>query len=279
MGDIPNWSVPHRLTEKDNVMQRIYRFMVLIALAVTAVVCAVPAIADDGSTVILDYQPTANPVADRTVHLDVNKLDRDTHEFVKGAHLQIIDKETGEVKADWISDGTTQESARELDVDRNYILHEVEAPAGYEKAEDVEFILRSVNFETKGEVISGAQTSDGQTNAEFNNVSGDIETQAFVISLYDKASPAERTITETRERPSENNTQNQNEKQQQNTNTTKQTTSTQTTNVQSGTVTISTRSGGGSLTQTSDDTSYVPIIVIVVAAIGIIGFAIYKRRK
>ena len=269
-------------------MQRIYRFIVLLALAVATVVCAKPAIADDGSTVILDYKPTANPVADRTVHLNVNKLDRDTHEFVKGAHLQVIDKETGEVKADWISDGTTQASARELDVDRNYILHEVEAPEGYEKAEDVEFILRSVNFETKGEVISGAETADGETNAEFNNVSGDIETQAFVISLFDKESPAERTVTETRVRPSENNTQNQNEKQQQNTNTTnttsttnttKQTANTQKTNVQSGTVTTSTSSGGGSLTQTGDDTSYVPIIVIVVAALGIIGFAIYKRRK
>ena len=167
------------------------------------VVCALmPAWAlGEDSKVLLDYRPQSNPVADRTVHLNVNKLDRDTHEFVVGAHLQIIDKATGEVAADWTSDGTTQESARELDVDRPYILHEVSAPEGYEVAEDVEFILRSVNFETKGEVISGATTADGQPNAEFNNISGDIETQAFVISLYDKGTGVTRTVTERRESP------------------------------------------------------------------------------
>ena len=239
--------------------------------------CSSAAYAQNSGTVTLDYDPKANPVADRTVHIQVNKLESSSHEFVKGAHLQIIDKETGQVVADWTSDGTTQNSARELDIDKVYILHEVEAPAGYEKAADVEFILRSVNFETKGEVISGATTESGETNAEFSNVSGDIETQAFVISLYDKQSPAERTVTEQREREreTENNKTNNNTTTTQNSNTTNNQTTTKNTSTTSG----STTSGGGSLTKTSDDTSYVPIIVIGVIGIGVIAFAIYKRRR
>lgn len=266
-------------------MLRLRHITTFVLALFIACLLAVPSWAADGSTVVLDYRPTANPVADRTVHIDVNKLDSDTHEFVVGAHLQIIDKETGEIKADWVSNGSTQASARELDVDRNYILHEVEAPEGYEKAEDVEFILRSVNFETKGEVISGAETSDGKTNAEFNNVSGDIETQAFVISLYDKAVPGERTVTKTVERNNENQTQKENADQNSTSkgnSTTAGSTATKTTtttNTLSGGTANNTASGGGSLTKTSDGTSYVPIILIAMIGIGIIAFAINKRKK
>jgi len=75
-----------------------------------------------------------------------------------------------------------------------------------------------VNFETKGEVISGATTDDGETNAEFSNVSGDIETQAFVISLYDKELATEKVEKKTEERPNNTTNSNQNTTSNQQTN-------------------------------------------------------------
>ena len=249
--------------------------MALVAL-MGIVTLASPVYASDNAKVLY-YEPKKNDVADRTVHLNVNKLDSSSHDYVTGAKLQIINKETGDVVLEWTSGKSTENIDRQLDVDVVYILHEVEAPEGYEKAQDVEFILRSVNFETKGEVLSGAQTEGGETNAEFQNVAGDIETQAFVISLYDKAIPGERTITQKVERNREGQTQDQKQNSVENSNFTQ-------TSISSGTPANSSNTtanvtGGGPLTKTSDDTSYVPIIVIAVIAVGIIGFAIYKRRQ
>lgn len=173
----------------------------VMAVLATLFQTSVAYASDDESPQILDYRPSANPVADRTVHLNVNKLDSSSHEYVPGAKLQIVDKETKEVMIEWTSGTKAASIDRELDVDRTYILREVSAPEGYEKAKDVEFVLRSVNFETKGEVVSGEKTDDGETNAEFNNVSGDIETQAFVISLYDAQEMVEHTETRTETRP------------------------------------------------------------------------------
>lgn len=286
----------------------------------------------DEEPVRLYYEPKNNPVADRTVHLNVNKLDYNSHDYVKGARLQIIDKETKEVVVEWVSGEKTAEIDRELDVDRTYILREVEAPDGWEKAEDVEFKLRSVNFETKGEVLSGAETKDGKTNAEFNNVSGDIETQAFVISLYDNQEVVERTETRTEVRPNQNNVSNERHTSNNQTNSRTETvtreetrnrevteddvdevTETNTTNnvvttqnnvtrdnvvvrdnndvdTVDRTVTGYTENttayaantpqrGGGTLTQTGDNTSYVPIIVAGVVGVVVIGAAIYLRRR
>ena len=172
-----------------------------LAAAFASLILAVSVAFADDTPVVIPYDPPENPVADRTVHLNVNKLDANTHEYVKGAKLQVIDKKTKEVMIEWTSGEKTAELERVLDVDTPYILREITAPEGYEKAYDVEFTLRSVNFETKGEVSAGATTPDGDTNAEFNNVSGSIENQAFVITLYDAKEGVERTEKRIEERP------------------------------------------------------------------------------
>ena len=48
---------------------------------------------------VLDYDPTTtiNPVADNITRLNVNKLEKNSHDGVKGAHMAIIEKETGRV--------------------------------------------------------------------------------------------------------------------------------------------------------------------------------------
>ena len=231
---------------------------------------------------VLDYDPTEtiNPVADNITRLDVDKLEKGSRDPVKGAVLQVIKKETGEVIDEWTTDGTTHEIARNvegihgaLDIDTVYILREVSVPDGYEKAKDVEFIIHSDNFNTSGEILSGSE--DG--NAESGQIRGTGPEQAFVISLFDKATV---NVTEEEKRTREREVERQVEQEKQKAaQTTQVRSSTTSSGTSSGSGTTSSSSGGGSLTKTSDDTSYVPIIVIAILGIGVIAFAIYKRRK
>ena len=59
-------------------------------------------------------------------------------ELLSGARLQILDKD-GRVLDEWVS--TTEEHETLLS-DGTYILHEVEAPEGYDLADDVEFTVK-----------------------------------------------------------------------------------------------------------------------------------------
>ena len=164
-----------------------------IAAALMATIALVVALLAPGAAlayepdVYLDYEPTENPVADNVTRVLVNKLRKDTHEYVEGAHLVIYkESDPSTVVAEWISTGTAHEIARTLDVNTRYVLHEVSAPAGYGLAKDVTFELYSEDFNTTGKIISG-----GGTNAEFDIISGSGPEQAFVISLYDPIKPAE----------------------------------------------------------------------------------------
>lgn len=61
-------------------------------------------------------------------------------DLLNGAHMQILD-EKGKVYDEWISDGTSHMS-KGLSLDKELILHEVEAPNGYEIAEDIKFTVK-----------------------------------------------------------------------------------------------------------------------------------------
>ena len=74
--------------------------------------------------------------------VEVSKTDITTHEHIKGATMQIINKDNGKVVYEWISDGTTKLFER-VPVG-NYILHEEKAPenSGYLLANDIEFTVQ-----------------------------------------------------------------------------------------------------------------------------------------
>ena len=95
-------------------------------------------------------------VSDDITRIRVDKLDANTHEAVKGAKMQILVKETGEVVDEWTTDGTTHAFDKGLNVNVAYILHEVEAPEGYEKIADVEFFANEM--EGTGLTLVGAPT-------------------------------------------------------------------------------------------------------------------------
>ncbi len=121
-------------------------------------------------------------VFDEATYTEVAKVDTRTHEWVEGAELSIIEKDTGTVINSWTSGTTVEVLQGKLNVDTTYILREDKAPEGYAKADDVEFKIDQYGAV---EILSG--TSNG--NAEL---------QDATIRLYDTMLDAE--VVETVER-------------------------------------------------------------------------------
>lgn len=122
--------------------------------------------------IVLEYKDGAVGVQDEVTKLYVNKLDTNTREPVTGAVLQIIEKDTGTVVYQWTSGETTQGMERVLNVDTTYILREVTAPDGYDKAEDTEFIFDAYGNLT---VLSGADAEwVGDTTINLYNTKRDV---------------------------------------------------------------------------------------------------------
>ncbi|MBR3226692.1 MAG: hypothetical protein IKF78_15360 [Atopobiaceae bacterium] len=246
-----------------------------MAVLVVAAMVVVPGRAY-GETVLDVYPDTytpKNPVQDNITRLEVHKLEKGSRDPVKGAVLQVIKKDTGEVIQEWTSDGTENPHTIARNVDNNlqgaldvnveYILREVSVPEGYEKAKDVVFVIRSdENFNTSGEILSGAENG----NAESGQIRGSGPEQAFVISLFDEAT-VNVTDEERRRREAEKEKELEEQRQAE---TQKNTTTSSTTSSTTST---------GALTKTGDDTNYTPVIVIAVIGVAVIVGAIIWRRK
>lgn len=125
-------------------------------------------------------------VSDDITRLNVDKLDKDTHEQVTGASMAIIEKDTGTIVDEWVTDGSTHATDKKLDVNVVYILREMAAPEGYDVAQDTEFIVN----ETEGEGIT--------------ILSGDSAElyESYKLNLYDEAQPnnLETTVYKTKEK-------------------------------------------------------------------------------
>jgi len=118
-------------------------------------------------------------VSDDITRLHVDKLDKDTHEYVQGASMAIIERDTGTIVDEWVTDGSTHATDKKLDVNVVYILREMAAPEGYDVAQDTEFIVN----ETEGEGIT--------------ILSGDSAElyESYKVNLYDEAQPNNTTTT------------------------------------------------------------------------------------
>lgn len=149
-----------------------------IMAATLFLVCAfaVPAYAN----ISLDAPTT---VSDDTTHFSVNKLDADTHEYVSGAKMAIINEETGEVVDSWVTGKAVHTNEKVLDVGVVYILREIEPPEGYSAVDDVRFKVKR----TEGEGIEIVSQGEG---CEL--------TETYTVSLYDKAKPVENEIVLTK---------------------------------------------------------------------------------
>lgn len=123
-------------------------------------------------------------VYDEATYVEFNKLDTRNHEWVEGAKLSIVEKESGQVVNAWVSGKAPEVLQKALNVDTVYVLREDEAPEGYEKAADVEFRIDSFGAV---EILSGTEN-------------GNAELTGSTIVLYDTRIPVEEVVTETRER-------------------------------------------------------------------------------
>lgn len=123
-------------------------------------------------------------VSDEATHLNVDKLDSDTHEYVTGATMEIVNESTGQVVDSWVTTSATHENEKALDVGVTYILRELAAPDGYSAVQDVRF---SVN-ETEGEGITVLSGGDDYELVE-----------SYKLALYDKPAPGqnETVVTKT----------------------------------------------------------------------------------
>lgn len=135
----------------------------------------------DGN-ILLTYDKDGG-VYDETTQVEVNKLDTRTHEWVEGAKLVILEKESGKEVASWTSGKAPQKLAKTLNVGITYLLREVEAPGEYRLANDVEFII-----DNYGNVTITKGTENG--NAELSD---------NTITLYDTMMDAEEVEQRERE--------------------------------------------------------------------------------
>lgn len=75
------------------------------------------------------------------VKMRFDKIDEKDKKHLKGAILQILDKQNGQVIAEWTSDGTPY-TVMYLEEGKNYVFHEVYAPKNYQKADDITFTAK-----------------------------------------------------------------------------------------------------------------------------------------
>ncbi|WP_251198236.1 SpaA isopeptide-forming pilin-related protein [Anaerotardibacter muris] len=140
-------------------------------------------LSDDGD-ILLTFARDGG-VYDEATTVDINKLDTRTHEWVEGAALQIIEKNSGTVVDSWVSGKAPEKLQGKLNVDTVYILREAEAPEGYSKADDVEFKIGQYGAV---EILSGSSNGNADINGE-------------TITLYDTMLDGENVLTEYREVP------------------------------------------------------------------------------
>ena len=155
---------------------------IAILFAALLLACAAVAFAPRAYAVDNVQLDAPTKVSDDITRLQVDKLDADTHEYVSGATMAIINEETGQVVDSWVTSSSAHLNEKGLDVDVVYILREIEAPQGYDKVNDVRFMANA----TEGTGITIlSQGSDSEL------------TESYKVNLYDKRQPAEREITVT----------------------------------------------------------------------------------
>ena len=121
-------------------------------------------------------------LSDDITKVEVSKLDADTHDYVVGATMEIVNERTGEVVDSWVTTDMTHQNLKGLEVEEVYILREIEAPEGYDKVEDVRFKVNA----TEGTGITVLDIGD---DAEL--------VESYKLALYDARTPAEEEVLST----------------------------------------------------------------------------------
>ena len=117
-------------------------------------------------TITVNAKPVSEnqlTMVDSKLHFNVNKVELGSGKEVEGAHLVVIDKETGKTVDEWVSEkGKTHDFGPKLEAGKSYILRETVAPAGYKYATDIEFTVKK-----DGTIETNAKTT---TDTDGNKV-------------------------------------------------------------------------------------------------------------
>ena len=117
-------------------------------------------------TITVNAKPVSEnqlTMVDSKLHFNVNKVELGNGKEVEGAHLVVIDKETGKTVDEWVSEkDKTHDFGPKLEAGKSYILRETVAPAGYKYATDIEFTVKK-----DGTIETNAKTT---TDTDGNKV-------------------------------------------------------------------------------------------------------------
>ena len=94
---------------------------------------------------VASYPKEDNPTVtlkmiDETVHYEIVKID-ESGKPVRGVHLKVTDRETGEVKDEWDTDENAHDLTGILDAGKTYILEETEWVNGVLQAQNMQFTV------------------------------------------------------------------------------------------------------------------------------------------
>lgn len=138
-------------------------------------------LSDDKMLFTYDYD---NGVFDEATAVTFNKLDGRTHEWVQGATLAVIDKDSGQELESWVTGDAAHQMVKKLDVDKVYILRELSAPTDYNTAKDIEFKLDAYG---NLEILSGMDNKNAEQSEN-------------TLTMFDFMVDAEMTLYEYNER-------------------------------------------------------------------------------
>lgn len=226
-----------------------YRHILVALLLLLGLLLVVPtrsAWANQVLTVQTDAIGTpAKGSSDWPTDIKVAKLSSDTQEYVKGAHLAIINKKTGATVKDWYTDGDLDSFPKLLDVNTTYILRELSAPKGYEVAKDIEFTINE---------------KDGELTIKSSNTDGHAEVyDKTILRLYDRPAGSVQNVNVTKkgedtvEREKSKGTEQGNEQ--------------------------GTQKPGETMAQTSDDTNRLPAVILATVGCVLLALGLMTQRR
>jgi uncharacterized surface anchored protein len=114
--------------------------------------------------------------------VEISKTDIVTGKELPGAELTVTDKETGDIVDKWVTTKDTH-FVSGLEEGRTYILTEVTAPNGYEKAESIEFTVTNEKVNQKVEMKDAPYTKI-QVNKVDSATKKAIKSKDFEFTMY-----------------------------------------------------------------------------------------------
>ena len=132
-------------------------------------------------TVNTDGTPTMVEMRDAPTSVQIEKRDKQTHERIGGALLQLFDSKGTKVD-EWTSSASEAHTITgKLIVDETYTLHESKAPNGYASADDVSFTVQ----DTADTITVSMDDPPTETYITKTDITGDNEVIGATLTLYD----------------------------------------------------------------------------------------------